>query len=37
MHDVSGGAESIGEGEDSGRQALGVMEEQNLGHGSQPN
>ena len=33
VHDVSGGAEPIGEGEDPRRQALGVMKEQNLGHG----
>ena len=32
VHDVSGGAESIGEGEDPRRQALRMMKEQNFGH-----
>jgi hypothetical protein len=32
VHDVSGSAESIGEGEAPGRQALSMMEEQNFGH-----
>jgi len=32
VHDVSGSAESIGEGEAPTRQALRVMKEQNLGH-----
>jgi hypothetical protein len=32
VHDVSGSADSIGEGEAPTRQALRVMKEQNLGH-----
>ena len=36
VHDVSGSAESIGEGEASTRQALRVVKEQNLSHGGQP-
>jgi hypothetical protein len=32
VHDVSGGAKPIGEGEDPRRQALDVMKEQDLGH-----
>jgi hypothetical protein len=32
VHDVSGSAESIGEGEAPTRQALRVMKEQNLSH-----
>ncbi len=32
VHDVSGGAQSIGEGEAPTRQAVRVMKEQNLSH-----
>jgi hypothetical protein len=32
VHDVPCGAESIGEGDDPWRQALGVMKEQNFSH-----
>ena len=37
VHDVSGSAESIGEGEAPARQAQRVMKEQNLSHVDQPN
>ena len=33
VHDVSGRTEPIGKGDNPRRQALGVMKEQNLGHG----
>jgi len=32
VHDVSGSAQSIGEGQAPTRQALRMMEEQNLSH-----
>ena len=34
MDDVPGGAQLVGEGEESRRLALGVMKEQDLGHGA---